>query len=252
MKAVLTKLPPLPVVIAQAILATAPASATVVTYTIQSSQSALNISGTFSGFNFSPQSAGSMTDTFSGSITGDLIGSTLTFGGGSNMNADANPSAPFLPAVPDSGDPENYGVAIPAPVNATGAYRRFTLDLPSGAVIHGAPPAGGSTFSITEGFLDYNAPPANPPSGTVNFAGRIGVNVSNSNVSITQSGGIETLTLPVSFTFTDSGDTVSQTLDGTLVATRIIPEPSLPLLSVLATAALSFRRLRRPSRCNCR
>jgi hypothetical protein len=183
-----------------------------------------------------------MTDAFSGSISGDLVGSTLTFSGGSSILGDENPLPPFDPA---GAGVDVFGVSIAA-IGATGAYRNFTFDVIGGSVTHGVAPGGIPVFSMLSGSLDYFAPPLNPPNGTLAYTGQVVTNTASAPVSITQAGLTETLSLPVTLLVDrtpDSGPV--ETWTGTLVATRTIPEPGTALLASLVSALWLGRR-RRP------
>ncbi len=218
------------------LVATACLHAAAVSYTINPALSSLTVSGSFQGLPFSQQAAGSMIDQYSGTIVGDLTGSTLTFSAGSSITALENPAPAFVPA--GGGVVDNYGVLVTL-AGAQGAFRDIGMDL-SGSVTAGSAPVT-STLTFTGGVLDYFAPPLNPQNGSVPLTGGVASNVAGGLVTITQAAGIETLTIPVNITYDIAGGS-SQTFQGTLVATRPVPEPSL---SLLALAGLSLIRRRR-------
>ena len=212
------------------------AGAAAVSYTVNPALSSLTVSGSFQGLPFSAQAAGSMVDGYSGTIVGDLTGSTVTFGAGSSITALENPAPAFLPA---GAGVDNYGVLVTL-AGAQGAFRNIAIDF-SGSVTAGSAPVA-STLTFTAGALDYFAPPLNPQNGSVALTGGIASNVAPGSVTLTQAAGIETLTIPVSITYDIVGGS-SQTFQGSIVATRVVPEPSL---GILALTGLALIRRRRP------
>lgn len=220
-------------------LTASPSRAALVSYDVDASLSSLSLSGTFLGQPISQQSPGSLTDFWDGTITGDLVGSTLTFSGGSAVIALGNPHAPFVPA---GSGVENYGGQVVA-YGAIAASRDLSFDFTAGSITHGVAPGGASTVTMLTGHSDYFVPPSTSSSSL--SIGDFSQNNSASLVSISQSLGVETLTLPMMFTFsTDSG--VIQTLTGTLVATRSVPEPTTAMLGAAGLGLLSMRRRRSP------
>lgn len=224
---------------AAAFLGCSPAQAALVTYDIDEFVSGLTLSGTFAGQPIVEQSPGSLFDFWDGTITGDLLGGTLTFSGGSSVVALANPFGPFGPA---GSGVENYGGQVPAFL-AVAATRDMIFDLTSGSVTHGASAAGTSTITTLIGRSDYFVAPAT--SGSSNFAGKTALNQSLGVVSITESLGVETLNLPMSFTYTSSNGII-QTFTGSMVATRPVPEPTSALLAAAGVAIVATRRRRSP------
>ena len=151
-----------------------------VTYTIDSGQSVLNLSGSYSGFQLSPQTPGSMGDHFGGTITADWNDGVLSFSGGSSIGALDNNAGPFQPmasGAPGSAD-GNYGVAIPG-IGELGAYRNVAFNILSGVVMDDAAPS--LTLSYTSGVLDYAGPATGP--GQLNFAGVSGTDSSGTSGS---------------------------------------------------------------------
>lgn len=216
-----------------------PSSAALVSYDVDASLSSLSLSGTFLGQPISQQSPGSLTDFWDGTITGDLVGSTLTFSGGSSVVALGNPHGPFVPA---GAGLENYGGQVVA-YGAIAASRDLSFDFTAGSISHNVAPGGTSTITMLTGHSDYFVPPATSSSSL--SIGDFSQNNSASLVSISRALGVETLTLPMMFTFsTDSG--VIQTLTGTLVATRPVPEPTTAVLGAAGLGVLALRRRRSP------
>ncbi len=213
--------------------------AAIVTYDIDVSLSGLALSATFLGQPVIPQVAGSLFDFWEGTITGDLTNGTLTFSGGSSVVAIANPAAPFLPLGPGM---DNYSGQVPA-FGAVAAYRDLAFGFTSGSVTHGVAPMGTSTVTMLSGRSDYFLAPAT--TGNSMLAGDAWPNQSTTLVSIQELAGVETLRLPVRFTFT-SGSGPTQTFDGTLIATRPVPEPATGVLLFAGLAFLAQRRRRLP------
>jgi hypothetical protein len=216
------------------------ARAVAVTYSIVPGSSSLTLSGDYSGFAFSQQAPGSLVDSLSGFINGDLTGGTLTFSGGSSIVASENAAPPFNPA---GAGVDNWGVSIAA-IGATGAYRDFVWDITSGSVTHGSPPGSIPVFTIFSGVLDYFAPPLDPQSGQLPYAAAAAPNSAGGNVTITTAGTTETLTFPVTLVLDLSAQSApNQTWTGTIVATRtVIPEPASAVLAGLAAGLLLRRR----------
>ena len=224
---------------AAALLGCPLADAALVTYDINEALSGLTLSGTFLGQPIVAQSPGSLFDLWDGTITGDLVSGTLTFSGGSSVVALANPAGPFGPV---GSGVENYGGQVPA-FSAVAAARDMVFDFTSGSVTHGVSAAGTSTVTTLVGRSDYFVAPAT--SGSSSFVGAVALNQSPGIVSIAELAGVETMSLPLSFTYASSNGLV-QTFAGTLVATRTVPEPTSALLAAAGVAIVATRRLRSP------
>lgn len=208
-----------------------------VTYTIDPRVSSLTFSVNYSGLSLLEQVPGSLTAQYQGTITGDLSGSTLIFSGGSFIQAVEHSGAPFAPTG-HAGDVDNYAAAVPPnPFGITGtiAFRNIVFDILEGAATHGSPTT--ATFAFTSGHFDYDSPPPGPGTGDDDLDGIAGPNFSAGNVSLLTEGSVETLRIPVLLAF--QGD-VSVQIEGQLVATRVIPEPSSAAL--LALGGLLLRR----------
>jgi hypothetical protein len=214
--------------------ATAQLQAAMVVYQLDPLQSSLVISGSFLGQPMTQQSPGSMVDAWSGTITGDLLGSTLYFAGGSEVRANLNPAAPFLPSA--SGV-DNYGVQIPT-LGAVAKYRDLAFDFTSGSLSHGASPSGNGV-TVLSGAAEYFLPPTTL--GTASMVGGTATNVATNPVSFNTTLDMESLVIPFQTTFIDPNGIVV-TLTGTLVGTRSIPEPSSLGLIGIATAFFLRRR----------
>ena len=228
------------VAVGACLLFTRPAQGDNVSYTIDSEQSVLNLSGTYSGFQLAPQTAGSLSDRFGGIIAGDLSGGVLSFSGGSSITAQDNgvfqPGASGASGTADG----NYGVVIPS-IGEFGAYRNLIFGIVSGTVRDGVAPS--LTLSYASGVLDYAGPPTGP--GQLNFAGVTGPDSSSALARLTFSDNTETLRLPFTLALSDASG-LRQTFDGTIVGTRTVavPEPSSLWLGIAGGAMLLTWRVR--------
>jgi hypothetical protein len=211
------------------------AGAALVTYDIDSNLSLLNLSGIYLGQPITPQTPGSLSAYWDGTITGDLVNGILTFSGGNTVFALENSSSPFLPIGTGT---DNYGGQVAA-FGALAVYRDLAMDFTAGFVADGVAPGGASTITMTAGRSNYFLPPSN--SGTSTLTGTNGTNQATSPVTITESLGVETLTLPISFSFV-SGSGPTQVFTGNLVATRSVPEPTSALLCGTGIFLLAMRR----------
>jgi autotransporter-associated beta strand protein len=216
---------------------TSESQAATITFTIKSSQSTLNAAMTFGSVAATAQTPGSLSDTYSGSITGNLAGNTLTFSGGSSIVALAA-TASYVPPLGGSnteGSPQNYGayfqnISIPFyTFNSDADLRSLDLDITSGSVAVGSA-GSGLTFTAESGAANYSVP-ALPLYGVTagyyskNFSGTTANNASSSLVTLAVAGSTETLTIPVNATinFTEEGEAASVNLTGNLVATAVAP-----------------------------
>jgi hypothetical protein len=207
------------------------------TFTIDPASSSLTLSGSFQGAPFSSQSAGSLTDSYAGTITGDISGSTITFSGGSSITAQAHPNgASFTPAGVGV---TNYGAQVAAIPGQVGALRNIVLDLTGGTASDGV--AGSETLAFTSGKLDYAGPATG--NGSLSLVNLSSLNSSTTPVSLITAGQVQTLTLPIAVTF-DDGSGVIQTYTGSIVSLRTIPEPSSGVLLVCLAGCLAGRRVR--------
>ena len=232
-----------------------PAAAQTVTYTIDPQQSSLTLSGAVrywyngSVFSFNELAPGSLTTSYGGTITGNLSGSTLTFTGGSAVTAQENPLPPFNPTTPAGVD--NYGAFTFASGPATAENRLFdlVLDFTAGTATDGAAFTGtvgyiGGSGGIFPFYSSINLLPAN----TVHpLAGLTASNTAATTVSLATIGNVQTLTLPIdtNLVLVNINYTGVETrLTGTLVATRVVPEPASATLLAAAGALLIARRRR--------
>lgn len=203
-----------------------------VTYTIDSNLSFLRMTGDIVGTPITPQGATGDIDYFQGTITGDLTGGVLTFSGGSVIDALLNPSGPFQ--LNTVGTEDNYGVmagAIPV------AFRDILMDISTGTVQDGQAPSGMDlpvAFTINSPLASGSDTDTTP-------------NTTAALASLTTVGNVETLTVPI-LRDSGAGGLLHIVLEGQLVASRVVPEPSsVALLGLggVAAAGLASRRRRR-------
>lgn len=232
---------------------TRPAAAQTVTYTIDPMQSSLALSGAvryyFNGsvFGFAEQDSGSLVASYGGAITGDLAGSDLTFTGGSAITALANPAGPFDPAGP--GTVDVYGMQTFSGSSASNRMYDIVLDLVGGTASDGLAFGGavgyiGDSGGIFPFFSSINSLPPGTPHP---LAGITASNTAATPVSLVTIGNVQTLTLPIDTNlvlFNSNNTGVETRLTGTLVATRVVPEPASALL-VTALGSLLLARRRR-------
>jgi hypothetical protein len=214
------------------------ATATVVSYSIEPALSSLTMTGDVAGTTLSPQGPGADVDTYHGTIVGDLVAGVLTFGGGSAIIADATISGPFLPAF--GGTIDNYGMKTTALNPVFGlpagpfAFRDVVFDITAGSLSDGTSP------SLVD--IPVTGTAASPFLGA-NALGGNGIWHGVGAASLTTSGGIETLTLPFQRESGQGGLHVF--LTGTLIATRVVPEPTSFVLLASAVTLIGGHRLLR-------
>jgi hypothetical protein len=234
------------------------AGAEQVTYTIDPLQSALLLTGQLTDNTASQQSTGSLTTSYSGTIVADREATTIEFPGGSALNAAV--SGNYFPDNDgfDDTDPGDYGRTAPGPFGTTAfeAIRDLVFDLFDDTSGLGATVAANGTFPSNSFGLEIDSGESDTIFGLGGNPDNslVGKGTANSNglgsSSVVVNGDVETLTLKIS---TGSiGYNVSQTGDstllftGTIVATRIVPEPTaLGLVAISAAGALLGRRRRR-------
>jgi hypothetical protein len=230
--------------------------AEVVTYVIDVQQSSLSISGNLFGNAAGPQTPGSLTTSYTGTIQADRTGGTIRFTGGSVVDAVAQSTAqqPRADATPGSATAD-YGrtAETGSPFFNTGreALRGLVLDVFDDTEGAGATITNGQ-FSRSAYGLEIDAGSSDAMIGdTQSFEKSLaGLGTANGGVGaaeLTLAGNVETLRLPfstgpIAYTLSQSGDTTLQ-FSGLLVATRtVVPEPAMAGFLVLGSFGLLARR----------
>ncbi|MGD9691726.1 MAG: hypothetical protein AB7G17_02675 [Phycisphaerales bacterium] len=221
------------------------ARAETVTYSVDTSRSALTLSGAvryyFNGsvFGYAEQGAGSLMASYGGTITGELVGSSLSFAGGSNIVGLANAAGPFLPAGP--GTTDVYGMQTFASGGGHAFNRIYdvALDLTGGAASHGAAFSGSVAYIGESGgiFPFFDPTPRS-------LAGVSATNTAGVAVSIMTAGFVETITIPfdVNLILFGNGTGAEMRLTGEIVATREIPAPGAGALMMVGAGWAARRR----------
>ncbi len=176
------------VLIAALVLAgLATAHALPVTYVIDPSASSLTVSGLLDSTAHTEQASGSLTASYSGTLSADLDAGLLTFFGGSSMVAASQPVGTFAPAAVFRTN-DNYGVLVGPGIPI--ALGNIAFDLAAGTVTNGGVPSGMIVF-LTGGAIDVEG------DGGVVGGGLAAPNTTASAASLTTVGTIETLVLPI-------------------------------------------------------
>jgi hypothetical protein len=215
---------------------------------------------TFNGATATTQSTGSLSDAYSGAITGDLTNNVLTFTGGSSIVADGAQTAyqPPVGGANTAGTVQNYGgffsniSVLSFSFSSDADLRGLNLSITGGSAAVGGP-ANGLSFTLEGGDANYsvmNLQALGVPNGyySDSLGGLVATNASTSPVTLSQNGSTETLTIPVNLTFSFSEEGLPATINltGNLVSTYAVPEPSeLALLAGAAGALLALGFARR-------
>ncbi len=229
--------------------------ATAAEYTLIPSQSSITV-----GFNV-PLGGGAFLDltpqvfgppasnitTYSGSLFATVAGSSITFDGGSVFDADLGNGTPYaFPANPN-GEEDNYGLQLIAP--GAGAAFRDMIFTATGAGTIGDADNSGWGVVLTDGTLATDFAALGGPGFAENDLTGLGGSAASGVIGYSLVAGVETITLPVDFTFFDAGTATTQSYFGEIVAQRtigVIPEPTSGLfLASLAMGAGAVVRRRR-------
>ena len=236
------------------------ASAATATYTIDPLQSTLTLLGNLTGNSASQQTSGSLSTSFSGTIVAEKNGSNILFPGRSLLDAALQPSnqQPRNDGTPGS-QPADYGRTAPGPFGSTTleALRGIQLDLFDDTSGLGATIAGNGTFPSTSFGVEFDNGESdsifgNTSNPDIDLTGKGTANSNgNGSSSVVLNGAIETLTLKFStgeigYSIAGTGDSSARFV-GTIVATRLVPEPSAAGAVGLVGATLVARRRRRRS-----
>jgi hypothetical protein len=176
------------------------------TFTIDSTQSSLTLSGSLQGFPIDQQGPGSLTAYYKGTIIADVTDTTITFVGGSLITAITNGVwSPNTNGVAGTA-PANYGGSLNAGIiTGTAAFRALVYDATSGAlpITAGSFSALGMTFSFppsASSVLDYRYTVfTSTTGGHKALAGNSTNNIISSG-SVSNLAGNLVLTIPVDFT----------------------------------------------------
>jgi hypothetical protein len=221
-------------------LGTSEARAASLSMALDSSQSAITLSGSFNSIPLGDQGPGSRTSNFSGSILVDvdnlLAPTSIQILGSS---AAASITGQWLPQAgggPAAGNPgtaqdANYGLQLSGGAlgNAYAAIRNLQFNVTSGsqAVAGGAFPST-QTLNVSSGLFAFNLPPAfMEPPGEDDLSGDVLMNASATSSTYTVTGSTATLTIPIDIV---DEDDLTIAYSGRLVATAVIPEPTSALL----------------------
>ncbi len=231
--------------------------ASAATFTIDSGLSSLTLGASLSGSPvLFPQSPGSLTDALGGTLDINFTpGTSVEFLGGGTVTFALQPvdPSPGINGVAGTA-PGNYGGSV----NALGgletgpaAGRDLLAELTSGVV-----PVAGIAFDATQltlglvqGFLDYNLSGLAPAVGRSDISGNSALNGAPGGTA-TQVGLLQTITIPVSLLIPIpvSSFTIDGSLTGTIVATRLVPEPGTVAmlgLGLIGLVAFGRRRFRK-------
>ena len=217
------------------------ARADLATFTVDPARSSISLSGSASGAVLTEQAAGSLTTSYTGSLVANVTAGGIVFPGGSVLVARELQSwQPGLNGAAGSasasyGAKGTIGSGLFA-LNATAASRRMTFDVTSNplTLTGGAFDSAGLLFRFIDtnnAGLDYRASGILSSSGSKVLSG-LATNKVAGVSTLVSAGGVETLTIPVSATYSFSlllPDDSTITLTGQLVATRGggIPPPEV-------------------------
>ena len=232
------------------------ASGALVTYNIVQAQSTLTVGGNLTGNLAGPQTANSLTTSYTGTIVANRNPGTIEFPGGSVIDAALQPvnQHPRTDTTPGS-QPADYGRTASGPFGSTAleAIRGLVLDVFDDTSGLGSTVNGAGQFNSQNLVLVIDGGEGDVSYGTGTDENDFtGLGTSNGVApasTVITSGNVETLTLrfstgPMTYSVSQTGDS-SLSFTGTIVATRtvVIPEPMG--LSALAAGGLLLARRRR-------
>ncbi len=231
--------------------------ASAATFIVDSNLSSLTLGANLSGTEvLFPQSPGSLTTALGGTLDIDFTpGSSVQFLGGGTATFALQPidPQPGINGVPGTA-PGNYGGSVNAfggLASGPAAGRDLIAEGSSGVI----PVAGVAfdasqvTLGLTQGFLDFDLVVlGNPTVGRADISGNSAANQAIAGTA-TQVGLLQTITIPVNvgIPIDLNGIIITGTLDGIIVATFVVPEPSsLVMLSIslVGLVAIGRRRFR--------
>jgi hypothetical protein len=213
------------------------------TFVVDSSNSSLNLSGDVGGSSIQQQGSGSLTTHYSGTIAAvwDHAASTISFvpAGSDAVAANSGNWQPSAGGGSGSAAANYGGQATVVIVTAQAAIRELHASLATGTPLSlgGSGPytfASTQTFSVTHGFIDYNAGIFG--TGRADISGNSAINASSTSGTLEDlGGGAYRLTMPIDVTLTAtfSGQTMHLHIQGTIVANATSPvDPSLPVVDL--------------------
>jgi hypothetical protein len=209
--------------------ALAACSAAAADFTLVPEQSSITLSGTtIGGIALEEQGAGSLSTRYEGVIRAE-VSDAIRFMSGSVISARTNGSWQPITGGATGSEPANYGLKANAGLlgQAQAAARRVQFEVTSEAI-----PLNGTSFDSTtlvfsfltnaHGTLDYVMSGFFPQKGSEQLAG-YATNAVTSTASLTTSGDVQTLTIPIQadflVTLLNENDTRLR-VSGQLVATR--------------------------------
>ncbi len=214
-------------------------------FTIDSARSSINLSSKVLGFACQEQRAGSLSTKFEGTIHANATDVSIVFSGSSLVSAQ-NSGSWEPKANGDSGsDAANYGGKASAGLlgSALAAVRNIQLDVtsPPLTLTGGRFDSGSLLYQFllnSKGALDYSVAGFVPMKGSIPLAG-LATNRVTTQATLTTSGNIQTLTIPVTadffFKLVSANDT-TLTLTGQIVATRTVETGGSPFGSWVASS----------------
>jgi hypothetical protein len=222
-----------------------------VVFIIDPTQSQVTLSGNLEAFDkelsapITAQSSGSLTASYAGTINADVDETTIQFTGSSLIEAETNdsPMQPAMGGSPGYG-PADYGgmaqeQAFFTTISVEIALRNVALDLtsPMLTLTNGTFASTSLEFlfsSNVDGTIDYDSPILNE-SGSTPLAGD-STDTSGTLASLTTTGNVQVLSIPVNMTFTDTSGTFDGTtlnMVGQIVATQtLLPPPIINSITV--------------------
>ncbi len=201
-----------------------------------------NVPAAGGSFNYSAQGAGSLVTSYAGTfgvnVDNVLNPTTISF---ASAVLDANSNGSWRPnngGTLDTLSVGDYGISVPTiPGGGATAKLRdliFNLSAANASVTAGtgAFSVAGQTFQHTAGSIDVFA--GGLGGGDTALLTTSGLNVNAASATYIVSGGIATVTIPVTFTAAYSipgaGVTGTNTFTGTLVGVTAVPEPGSMIL----------------------
>lgn len=179
----------------------------------------------------------STTSALQGTLSAQLVGSTLTFSGGSMIDVLPNANAPFFPSVgspivgsdppavfSDAEDNFGYQANLGFAGFAYAALRDIAFDLGSGSASFGGS-VSALTLDVTNGIFAFALPPVLGGEGSEDPVTTTGIlNQSAGLLQQSLVGTLETITIPVESLVIDGDNQIA--IMGQIVASRVVPEPS--------------------------